>query len=214
MLLKLFGSNTRVELLKLFLVDQDKKYYIRQLARDLNLHLNSVRRELDNLEQFGIFASEFVEGETSVDIHNDIEDDKNKEKKISPKLKQERKYYKVNTEFPLVEEVKSLIMKSYVLHKKDFIDKLKLVGDIAILILTGIFTNDKDPSVDLLIVGEFNKDKLSKVIKNFEKEIGREINYTSMNLGEFKYRKGITDIFLRNILGAKKIVVIGDEELA
>jgi len=208
MLLKLFSSNTRVELLRLFLFDQDKKYYIRQLARDLDLHLNSVRRELNNLEEFGILTFEFVEGEKDSNLHDDDEQAKN-----LAKLKQERKYYKVNKEFPLVDEVKSLIMKSYVLNKKEFIDKLKLVGNVKILILTGIFTNNKDSSVDLLIVGELNKIKLSNAVKKFEKEIGREINYTSMSLEEFEYRRGLSDIFLSKILDGKKMIVIGENKL-
>ena len=212
MLLKLFGSNTRVELLKLFLVDKDKKYYIRQLSRDLNLHLNSVRRELNNLEQIGILASEFVEREKDPNVR-DSEHEEGEEIKTSAKLKQERKYYKINNEFPLTEEIKSLIMKSYVLRQKEFIDKLKFIGNVKILMLTGIFTNDKDSSVDLLIVGEINKNKLSNVIKKFENEIGREINYTSMSLEEFEYRRSLADIFLSEILSSKKIVVIGEDKL-
>ena len=219
MLSKLFGSNTRVELLKLFLVDQDRKYYIRELSRELDLHLNSVRRELNNLEQFGILISEFIEKEKDPNI-NDIEDDEDDEeddkrfKKLkSSKLKQERKYYKVNADFPLTEETRSLIMKSYVLHKKDFIDKLKFVGNVKILVLTGIFTNDKSSSVDLLIVGEVNKNKLSNVIKKFENEMGREINYTTMGLEEFEYRRSLSDIFLSKILNSKKIAVIGEDRL-
>ena len=58
MLGKLFGSNTRVKILKLFLFNFYKKYYIRQLARDLGLQLNSVRRELENLEKFGLLISD------------------------------------------------------------------------------------------------------------------------------------------------------------
>lgn len=58
MLEKLFGSVSRVKLLKIFLLNPDKKYYIRQLARDLKLQVNSVRRELSNLEEFGLLSSD------------------------------------------------------------------------------------------------------------------------------------------------------------
>ncbi len=61
MLSKLFGSTARVKILKLFLLHPNEKYYIRQLARDLSLQLNSVRRELDNLETFGILTSNLID---------------------------------------------------------------------------------------------------------------------------------------------------------
>jgi predicted ArsR family transcriptional regulator len=54
MLSKLFGSKARVKLLKIFLSYPEKRFYIRQLARDLKLQVNSVRRELDNLEKIRI----------------------------------------------------------------------------------------------------------------------------------------------------------------
>ena len=57
MLGKLFGSKARVKILKLFLLHPENKFYIRQIARGLKLQLNSVRRELENLETFGILIS-------------------------------------------------------------------------------------------------------------------------------------------------------------
>ena len=57
MLEKLFGSKSRVKILKLFLLHPNQSFYIRQLARDLKLQLNSVRRELENLEKFGLLIS-------------------------------------------------------------------------------------------------------------------------------------------------------------
>lgn len=57
MLGKLFGSNARVKILKLFILHPRERFYIRQIARDLKLQLNSVRRELENLEQFGLLIS-------------------------------------------------------------------------------------------------------------------------------------------------------------
>ncbi|MCU0678948.1 MAG: hypothetical protein MUC28_00680, partial [Planctomycetes bacterium] len=63
MLGKLFGSNTRVKILKLFLLHPDNKFYIRQIARGLKLQVNSVRRELENLEKFGLLKSAVLTGQ-------------------------------------------------------------------------------------------------------------------------------------------------------
>lgn len=195
MLGKLFGSNARVKILKLFLLHPGEKYFIRQLARDLKLQVNSVRRELDNLESFGILISRTEkEGEGSDNIETG----------------QEKKYYKVNTGFILFAEIHELIVKAQVLYGQDFVAKIKKAGKVKLMVLSGAFVNDPEAIVDLLIVGSFNKEKLKQLIKNLEKELCREINFTLMDLKEFKYRREMTDVFLYSVLEGKRIIAVDE----
>ena len=57
MLEQLFGSTARTQILKFFCLHGQEKIFMRELARRLDLQLNSVRRELDNLEDFGFLKS-------------------------------------------------------------------------------------------------------------------------------------------------------------
>ena len=57
----LFGSKTRVKLLKLFLNNPDNSYYVREITRLIDEQINSVRRELSNMLKIGIITSENVE---------------------------------------------------------------------------------------------------------------------------------------------------------
>jgi len=208
MLGQLFGSNARVKILKIFLFNPEEKYYIRELARRLKLQVNSVRRELDNLEKFGILISGANIGAEKTDG-----DSFAVETRRGASLQcdsQEKKYYKANADFVLYEEIKSLIIKAQILYGRDFIDKLKEAGKIKLLVLTGKFVNEPDFPVDLLIVGRFNKIKLVKLIKELEKELGREVNFTVMDAKEFKYRRDITDVFLYSILEGKNIVAVDE----
>ena len=218
MLGQLFGSNARVQILKLFLFNPEEKYYIRQLARHLKLQVNSVRRELDNLEKFGILVSganigaEETDGNffiTKARRRAPLRCDKSVRVKVSAD-KQEKKYYKANAGFILFDEIKSLIIKAQILYGRDFIDKLKMAGNAKLLILTGKFVNEPDFPVDLLIVGRFNKIKLLKLIKGLEKELGREVNFAVMDAKEFKYRRDITDVFLYSILEGKHITAVNE----
>ena len=211
MLGKIFGSNTRVKILKLFLLHPENKFYIRQISRGLKLQLNSVRRELENLEKFGILIS--------VNIANDDEAEEqtlNKHllnKKYFAKAtdsKQEKKYYQANTDFVLYEEFKALIVKAQILYERDFINKLIKAGRPKLVIFTGLFVNNPEAPVDILLVGRFNKRKLVRLIKELEVELSKEINYTIMGTQEFKYRRDITDVFLYDILGGKKIVIVDE----
>lgn len=196
MLSSLFGSNARVKILKQFLFNPEEKFYIRQLARDLGLQVNSVRRELDNLADFGL-----LRGETASEAAESGSDGKSN---------QEKKYYRVNKSFPLFEDIKALVAKSQVLYKDDLVKNLQKLGNIKLLVLTGIFVNKFLSPIDILIVGRVNKDKLIKTIKELEADLGREVNYTLMDATEFKYRREITDVFIYEVLEGEKIIVIDE----
>ena len=55
---KLFGSKTRAKLLRLFFESPSKSYYVREITRVIDEQINSVRRELLNLEGIGVIKSE------------------------------------------------------------------------------------------------------------------------------------------------------------
>jgi DNA-binding transcriptional regulator YhcF (GntR family) len=222
MLSKLFGSKARVKLLKLFLSQPEKRFYIRQLARDLKLQVNSVRRELENLEQFGILTSdnlsenEIKKMQTSEDfLIQTVEDVKRvnsaaKTKKAAALVKSDKKFYQANKNFVLFEEIKALIIKAQILYEKDFIEKLYKLGNPKVLILSGIFVNNPQAKVDMFVVGRLNKPRLIRLIHELEKELGREINYSVMGIAEYKYRRDITDVFLYDLLEGEKIVVMDE----
>ena len=181
MLVQLFGSRTRVKLLRLFLANPDKIYFVREITRKVEERINSVRRELKNLEELGLILFE----------------DKN-----------QKKYYRVNDQFILYPELKSLILKAQVILEERLVSDIESLGNIQYMVLTGFFVGIKNHLTDLLIVGKINKRKIQRMIKKFEKTFNHEINFTIMTTKEFKYRKDLTDRFLYDILENKKIVMI------
>lgn len=217
MLAKLFGSQARVKLLKLFLLHPQDKFYVREIARFLNLQLNSVHRELANLEEIGLIISA-TEDEKAEEVLVNESKSRDKVSYVHGKAgtadsKQERKYYQVNVDFVFYQELKALIVKTQILYEKDFTSKLKKAGRIKLLILTGLFISQLDSGVDLLLVGSFDKSRLQKAVRDLEKDLVREINYSVMSPEEFNYRREIADIFLYNILEGRKIVVVDEDNL-
>ncbi len=198
MLEKLFGSKARVRLLKHFLLNSDQEFYIRQLARDLDLQVNSVRRELNNLEDFGLLSSTGNDSTKNDDLSNDS--------KVSGL--QERKYYRVRTDFILYSEIKSLIIKSQILAGESFIERLKTVGEPQFILLSGLFVNNPSSPTDVLIVAKIKKEHLLKIINDLEFDLGREINFTVMDEEEFKYRQEVADVFLHSVLNSRKIILL------
>lgn len=193
MLEQLFGSQTRSKLLQVFLTNPETKYYVRELTRALNSQINAVRRELQNLEDLEIIK--VIEDEKGSEAHN---------------ADSKRKFYQVNPKFIIFPELKSIFQKAQFLLEKNFARELKKSGNVHYLALSGFFVGDKESPIDMLVVGNLEKRSFDKVLKNFEKDFRREINYTFLNKEEFDYRRSVADKFLYSILDANKIVLIDE----
>lgn len=200
MLEQLFGSKTRVRLLRLFLRDPQAAYFVRELSRKLGAQINAIRNELGNLEKMGLIAE--AEGPAA---EAELE---RKVKRARGKRSTMRRYYRLNTDALLYPELRALFMKAQVLLEKDFVRRLTDAGSISYMALTGFFVGEAQAATDILIVGRISKDRTTALIRGFEREVGRELNYTVMTPQEYKYRRDVTDRFLFSILDAKKIVVI------
>lgn len=185
---QLFGSRTRVKLLNLFLMNPQRQFFVRELTREINAQINSIRRELLNLEKLGLISHVAAETEPLTGLR-------------------EKKYYKLNQSYVLTGELAGLFTKAQVLSEKDMVDQIKKLAPFQYFALTGFFVGLKIPT-DMLLVGLVDKNKLRTVVSSFEKELRREINYTLMTPTEFSYRKEITDKFLYDILINKKIEIL------
>lgn len=141
---KIFGSGARVKLFQQFLINPDEEYYIRELTRILDEQINSLRRELENLQSLGILKS---------------------------REKNRKKYYRINPHFSFLPELTSIIRKTSSANEA-FLKEVSKLGNIEILILSGAFIN-KDTDVDIFVVGDIAKETLSAFIsqKFPEKEI-------------------------------------------
>lgn len=204
MLEQLFGSKTRVRLLHLFLSHPNQHYYLRELARGLKMQLNSVRREVTNLEKMGILKVVEIQDEQHQEEGRGSKKTKKSQKKGA------KKYFMIDIEFILYPELKALFLKSKLILEKNFVNKIKSMNKVKMLVLTGIFVGTDGSSTDMLIIGSVNKAKLAQMIKGFQKDLSSEINYTVMTVQEYKYRKDMTDRFLYNILESKKIVILNE----
>jgi hypothetical protein len=192
MLENLFGSRTRVKLLKLFLLSEGR-FFVREIARLTGEELNSVRRELKNLVEFGLVKEVSAEAGAAAKDEN-------------------KKFYEADVNFVLYDELKNLFLKTRLLVERLFIKNAKRLGNVKFLLLSGFFVNDSEAKTDLLIAGQINKRVLSGFINKISQEFNQPIRYTVMTSVEFNYRHKITDKFLFEVLEGKKIVVIDNLE--
>lgn len=178
---KLFGSKTRLKILSLFVKNPNSNFYVREITRKLQDTINSIRRELENLTKLGILKTY----------------DQN-----------QKKFYKLNKECNIIDELSALVLKANIVPKEQVAEQLRKIQSIDFAALSGIFTRS-DSRVDLLIIGDnVEKNKLTKIINELEKQQGQELNYTVMSKKEFTYRKTIDDQFLKSILDKKHKVLV------
>lgn len=177
MLKRLFTSNARIKLLKLFLMDPDGEHYIRQLTRDLDEQINSIRRELDNLKKMGLLRS---------------------------KMKFRKKYYCVNKNYIFFNELRSIIQKSES-SINEIAKKIESFGNVKFLVFSGFFI-EKTSSVDLLIVGEIDREKLTDYLNN-QLPVKRPVKFTIMSEEDFIYRMKCKDKFVSDIINDEDNVI-------
>jgi len=190
MLEHIFGSKTRLKLLKIFFRKSDSSFYIRELTRLLGAQINAIRRELGLL-----LLSTLIQETTNRTA-----------KTGNAKL---RRYYTLNKESILYPEMHALLVKAQALGEKKFSDEIiTKAGTVKLLVLTGQFTGDKSSATDVLVAGEIKDKTLAKIIKKYEKEFGFEIRYTIFTEVEFKDRRHIMDKFLFSIFEAAHVKVV------
>lgn len=192
---QLFGSRTRARLLGLFLENSQRAFFVRELARRIDAQLNSVRRELKNLVDIGIVLE--VDGDEAQIDDKDEEGGK----------ADNRRFYQANKDFPIFEDLRGVMKKVAVLMNHTLMQELAKHGKLDLLVLTGSFTDSPNIQTDILVVGTLKEEGLQKSIAEFEREIGREVNYTYMPREEFEYRRDVGDRFLAGILQAKRVVL-------
>lgn len=181
MLEHLFGSRTRLKLLRLFLLHPEQNYFVREITRTVDERLNSVRRELANLERVTLIETVAVN---------------------------RKRYYRLNTHCPLYPELRALVIKARLALEHDLVERLRKTGAISYLALTGQFTELPHAQTDILIIGRINRAKLKPLIRRLQENFDKEIRFTIMSRKEFDYRRDITDRFLFDILENKKVVLI------
>lgn len=180
MLEQIFSSSARTKILKFFCIHGEEKFFVRELARLLNIQLNSTRRELDNLKKFGFLKTESNKG---------------------------KKYYFINPDFELLPEIKNLVFKALALEEMNIASKMSKVPGICLLIFTGVLTKSI-AATDVLIVGKVSKTDFDKYLKKIADGQMEPLRYTFLSKNDYLYRLEIVDKFIYDIWAGNKLVII------
>ncbi len=183
----LITSRSRVKLLNVFLANPADMFHVRELVRRTGDEINAVRRELAHLEKSGILSKE-------------------------PRAN--RVYYYFNKNYEFYYDLLKIGSKTIGLGEGILKNRVKL-GRVKYAMFSGRFSRrlPKGPEdVDLLVVGSIVLPELALLVRDEEKRLDTEINYTVMTEEEFEFRKKKRDPFILSILFGSRLMLIGDEE--
>lgn len=150
MLEALISSKTRIKLLVKFFLNPEAKAYLRSMETEFNESTNSIRIELNRFEKAGMLKSSLVGN---------------------------RKIFKAETNHPLFNELRMIILKhtgidtiiESVIKRLGNVDKVYLTGDLA--------KGSNSEIIDLIIIGVPDKVYLLELIDKAEKIIKRKIRF-------------------------------------
>lgn len=185
--LSVLFNKTCILLLTLFYNNAEKTFYLREIARKIDMGTGTVQRELLKLASAGLVVRQACGNQV---------------------------YYRANTRSHVYNEVRGLIIKTFGMVDliKNVLKPLSTKIDYAFIYgsqADGTATTDSD--IDLMIVGQVNEMELHKAINKAEEKLGKAVNYSFFTLKEFGKRKKEEKGFIDRIVSGKKIMLMGDE---
>jgi len=178
----IFGSTAKVKILRLFLFNQEAPFTAADISDRTQTHSTHVRSELSKLFDAGILKKRKAAGNW---------------------------VYSLNGKFAYLDSLKNLLTVSSISADESLAKRFAAVGRLKLLVTAGVFIQNWDSGVDLLLVGDgLNLHKIETAIKGLEAEIGKEISYSAFETQDFEYRFGIHDRLIRDILDYPHVTLL------
>jgi len=163
---------------------QNKGFHMRWLSRDLEEQINSIKRELDNLEELGILKS---------------------------RTELKKKIFIVNNHFPLVWEFSNIFLRTYnPFEKIKAYFKTQTLLEL-VLVNESVKSKLADPwkaILDIFMIWEINKDELNAFLESVF--YGKKIKYAIITTEDFFNRLEYWDKLIKNILTEKWNIYLKD----
>lgn len=180
-----FFKNGRGEILKLFFNDPDREFYFREIAANLNRKPGAIQSYIKSLIEQNLLQDE---------------------------RKGNMRFFKLNKNHPLYEEIKSIISKTLGIEYK----LRELVGELPKIQYSFIFgsiAKGKEygaSDIDLMLIGQVDSDFLIEKIYKLQSQLGREINYQIYTKAEVEKKLAERNEFFLNIFNEPIINLKGD----
>lgn len=197
----LFESRIKVKLIKIFLRNKDHYFTLDEIILKTKEDPSSVRYQLKKLVEVDLVKSILTtklseSGDGAQKPHDKI-------------FTKPRRFFVTNKSFEFLSDLERIFFKSIAVNKDMLLEKLKTIGKIKLVLISGVFINKTGTRIDLLVVGDGIQERpLAELVANIEEELGQEIRFSALETREFYYRMDMFDNFLRTVLAEPSEVLI------
>lgn len=179
---KLFGSTAKVKLIRMFVFNPESMFDIDQLTDRTRVQKGAVRKEIRTLEDMCLIKRKMATRQEG----------KKKKRKVA---------WFLNENFAYLKALHTFLLAIGPLHSDDIVKRVSKAGKLKLLVISGVFIQEKESRVDLLVVGDnVKKGPLEAAIRGIEAEIGSELTYSFFSTADFEYRLRMFDKLVRDVL--------------
>lgn len=194
----LFGSVARVKILRLFLSNPDNAYTPDEIATHAKVHIQTTRKELRLLEKIELIKK--------TACTRTVEKGRGTQKR---EVKKRASCLTVNRDFEHLYALRNFILNIAPTDDKGIEKRIATAGRIKLVLISGVFIQDADSRIDILVVGDAMKDaRLKAAIRDLEAHMGRELRYAAFSTQDFHYRLGVYDRLIRDVLDYPHQVIV------
>jgi hypothetical protein len=187
---KLFSGESRVKVMRLFLFNPEMIFSLEQVMDKAKISGKEAKAEIEVLKKAGM-----IKGRKFVQIVQK----KKRGKIIESKRKVE--CFQLDPNFEYLLPLQNLLINPRPLRPAEILKRLSHVGKLKMVIVSGVFIQNPDSRVDILIVGDnLRRGSIDRIVKTMEAEIGKELTFASFETPDFHYRLGMYDKLIRDIL--------------
>lgn len=187
---KLFSGEARVKVMRLFLFNPEGSFSLDQIIEKARISGKEAKEEVDVLQKAGM-----ISGRKSVQLIQT----KRRDKIVETKKKVVCWHLSPNFEYLL--PLQNLLINTRPLRPNEILKRISSVGKLKLVIVSGVFIQNPDSRVDLLVVGDnLRRGSIDRIVKTMEAEIGKELTFASFETADFHYRLGMYDKLIRDII--------------
>jgi predicted transcriptional regulator len=195
---KLFGSEAKVKIIRLFLFNPEALYTIRDVSLRTNVKSNQAATITKTLVKVGLLRNKSIAKDVKI----------NKKGKFKTRKIKKIAYF-LDPKFPYASSLSDVMFGASIKADDRLTKKLTSAGKIKLIIAAGTFVRQNDARLDLLIVGDdIHEDKLAGIIKSIETDIGRDLAYSSLTTADFNYRLDLHDRLVRDVIDFEYIILV------
>jgi predicted nucleotidyltransferase len=183
----LFGQ-VRSRVLGLLYGRPDQLFYVREIARDVDISVGTVQRELEKLAQVGLVVR--------TSRGNQV-------------------FYQANQQNPVFPEMRALVNKTVGVFNVLRSALERLSNQIVVAFVYGSVARQQENAqsdVDLMIVGKVKLDDVLSQLSGAEAALGRPVNPTVYSATEFRSKLALGNHFVSAVVKGVKVFLFGNED--